>query len=132
LTAEQQDAFRKCLQRTVTVKIKGSNTNLTICPPLPKYVYPEGTTRFFRGEVPPELHGVLISYCWLRDVLNASGVILASSDTTRIKIIRPKQSKELVYNLAAYKGGTFSQMPWLENGDTIEIPERDTAAADSH
>ncbi|HZQ47932.1 MAG TPA: hypothetical protein VFC07_13020, partial [Verrucomicrobiae bacterium] len=62
---------------------------------------------------------------WLSDVVRNAKVILASSDLTQIKVKRKDaktgKAAEMVFNLDKIDARNDL---WLEDGDVIEIPER--------
>ncbi|MCL5097493.1 MAG: ankyrin repeat domain-containing protein [Candidatus Omnitrophica bacterium] len=63
---------------------------------------------------------------WLKGVVYGANVLLASSDTTRIKVTRTdpetKRKTEMTFNLETIEPNSDL---WLRDGDVIEVPEKE-------
>jgi ankyrin repeat protein len=118
-----QDALTKCLERKVEIIVKGQTTRLTLAP---KVLSPGGMPPLRSNiQLPaPASTGMLPSFR-LKDVVNRANVLLASSDTTRVKVKRANpatgQTDEMIFNLEKTDPNTDL---WLRDGDVIEIPEK--------
>ncbi|MDB6059839.1 MAG: tankyrase-2 isoform [Verrucomicrobiales bacterium] len=133
LSGETQRQLMLMLRREVQIKIKGGFTNLTILPPMVNYgslsAMRANYQHFFNSTMPkvsmPENY--IVSPFGLREVVDAAGILRSSSDTTHVKILRnqDENTRSITVNLAE------GEEPWIEPGDTIEIPDRDPAAAAS-
>jgi ankyrin repeat protein len=86
------DTLTKCLRREVEIVVKGKTTKLTLVPAV--------LSQTIHGNQPSKNQ---LSAFWLKRVVQGADVILASSDTTRVKVKRAdpktKQIKELLFNL---------------------------------
>lgn len=108
-TKEKVQPVAQCLDRTVSVSIKGETKEVP-----------------FR--VQPSSAGVSWKFStfdpYLYTAIVASGLLRASSDLSQVKLTRvnvnTKEPKEYTFNLAGDKKPGF----WLRNGDKIEVPER--------
>jgi hypothetical protein len=73
----------------------------------------------------------------LNRFLRGSGLLLSSSDVTRVKVRRTdpttKQVRERFFDLdqiqSQQQQGNDANDLWLQDGDVIEVPERDSNAA---
>ena len=108
-----RDLLDRCLKRTVTVRIHGETKSVEMAPNM-------------TGSGIPEQFSV-------RWALESSGLLRASSDTTRVKIIRLNartgRTSEWVVDcsnpLNFYPAsGDPNPKLWLRNGDVIEVPEK--------
>jgi ankyrin repeat protein len=116
-------AFQKCLERTVRVTIKGQTTNVVLTP-----------FRERGGANPWESR---MAGFRLNRFLRGSGLLLSSSDVTRVKVRRTdpttKQVRERFFDLdqiqSQQQQGNDANDLWLQDGDVIEVPERDSNAA---
>jgi ankyrin repeat protein len=108
-----RELLARCLKRTVTVRVHGESKAVEMAP--------DAT-----GSGMPQQFSV-------RWALEGSGLLRASSDTTRVKIIRPNartgKTSEWVANCSnpsnfhpAY--GDPNPKLWLRDGDVIEVPEK--------
>ena len=122
LPAEDVETLKKCLARQVEVVIKGQSTNLTLAPD-PRFLQdnlyrPNPTALVNKGAF------------WIKPVLRESGLLLASSDLSRVKITRRDpatgQNHECILDCSF-----DSPAPdfWLRNGDRIEVPEKSAGSA---
>ena len=102
----------KCVDRHVTVRIKGENTALDLQPA------PE---RDGAGRITSRVVGAFM----LRSVLNNSKLIRVSSDLSRVKITRTdsatKKTAEWVVDCTSADDNSDL---WLRDGDVIEVPEK--------
>ncbi len=109
-------ALEKCLTRQVQLVIKGQTTNLTLAP----------TTALLHARPGPVNNAAF----WLKPVLLQSGLVLASSDLSRVKVSRRDaatgQERQWVVDCSE---GSPAPGFWLENGDRIEVPEKSTASS---
>lgn len=105
-----------CLRRQVTVIVKGKADNLT----LNVRADTQGRTPGLPG---PSLPAVFNFY--LSEVLHGSGLLLTTSDRTRVKVTRKdpvtKQELEMTFDITG-RPGVYDL--WLRNGDVIEVPEK--------
>lgn len=105
--------LKQCLTRQVEVVIKGQTTNITLAPSI---IIGEGGKR---STLRPD------TSFWILPALRASGLLLASSDISRVKLTRRDpatgQSREWVVDC-----GDSNNPPalWLRDGDRIEVPEK--------
>ena len=106
-------ALEKCLTRQVEVIIKGQSTNLTLAP----------STQFvqYRAMVEP----VKKASFWVKPVLRDSGLLLASSDLSQVKVTRRDQAsgQEQAWVVDCRETSPAPDF-WLRDGDKIEVPER--------
>jgi hypothetical protein len=113
-----------CLQRQVSLTVKGQTTNLVLALfNLPQTAY--GQTLIFPGS-----GGVIIPQFSLLPVLNNSGLLRASSDLSRVKVSRRDAATGQRYGLVIDCSNP-SRPPdlWLRDGDKIEVPERSEGPA---
>jgi hypothetical protein len=108
---ETVETLKKCLDRQVSIVIKGQSKSLRLTP---------GTT-LLEG-----LQGVqVIAPFMIKPVLLNSKLLLASSDLSRIKLIRTdpaaSQKRELIVDCS------HNDLPpsvWLRDGDVVEVPDK--------
>ena len=97
LAAEEQAYLVKCLERTVSLVVKGETVRHTV-----------------------SLGG------WLPDVVRSAKVLRASSDQSRVKVTRVDPStqgkQEFLFNLET--APDERNLLWVRDGDVIEIPDR--------
>jgi ankyrin repeat protein len=116
--------FQKCLERTVRVTIKGQTTNVVLTP----FRYADNKPT---GHNPWEPR---MASFRLNRFLRTSGLLLASSDVTRVKVKRTdpatKQVRERIFNLDQINNTNDDTNDlWLRDGDVIEVPEKDGSRA---
>jgi ankyrin repeat protein len=116
--------LQKCLERTVRVTIKGQTTNVALTP----FRYADNKPT---GHNPWEPR---MASFRLNRFLRSSGLLLASSDVTRVKIKRTdpatKQVRERIFNLDQINNTNDDTNDlWLRDGDVIEVPEKDANRA---
>ena len=105
--------LKQCLTRQVEVVIKGQTTNITLAPSISISEDRKSSTLW------PD------TSFWILPALRASGLLLASSDISRVKLTRRDpatgQSREWVVDC-----GDSNNPPalWLRDGDVIEVPEK--------
>lgn len=107
-------AISKCLARSVTIVVKGESNKYPLT--LGSWVSELANGQFVYGPERP--------YRLRRTVLN-SGLLLTSSDTTRVKVTRPDSAgggREWTFNLS--KEPSAGNDLWLRDGDVIEVPEK--------
>jgi hypothetical protein len=106
-------ALVKCLSRQVQLVIKGQTTNMTLAPSDAIVNVSVSTT---------PLHNAAF---WIKPVVWDSGLVLASSDMSRVKVTRRDpatgQTREWVLDCS---GGSPAPPLWLRDGDKIEVPEK--------
>jgi ankyrin repeat protein len=106
--------LEKCLTRHVEIVIKGQSTNITLFPDA-RYVKPVRTS----------VETVEKASFWIKPVLRNSGLLLASSDLSRVKVTRRDpatgQTSEWVVDCSDSRPAPDL---WLRDGDKIEVPER--------
>jgi len=123
LSSSIQDALTKCLERKVEIIVKGQTARMTLGPMV---LSPGGMPPLISNIQPPApvSTGMLPSFR-LKEVVNRANVLLASSDTTRVKVKRANpatgQTDEMIFNLDKTDPNTDL---WLRDGDVIEIPEK--------
>ena len=97
LPEDKQNYLVKCLERTVSLVVKGETVRHTVS---------------------------LDS--WLPDVIQSAKILRASSDLARVKVTRidpiTKQKLELLLNLETPP--TERNMLWVRDGDVIEVPDK--------
>ena len=120
------NALQKCLERTVRVTVKGQSTNVVLTP----FRESKGSARMPGGSNPYEPR---MASFRLNSFLRTSGLLLSSSDVTRVKVKRTdpatKQVRERVFDLnqiqyQTQRGDDMNDL-WLRDGDVIEVPEKD-------
>ena len=118
---EYAEAMQKCLERKVSITVKGGTTNVTLRGAI------QSTANDQSGNPLPNSWVVNLPGFMLYDVV--SRFLRASSDITRIKIRRldpvTKESMEIMHNLEKTDDSNNVR---LLDGDAIEIPERDPNA----
>lgn len=114
----------KCLSREVEVVIKGNTNTATIGPKV-------NFATFGRSGGPgsPGLPGlpdptIVKASLWLRAALRNSGLLLASSDLSRVKVTRHDADGQTHQWVLDCSEGKPAPALWLENGDIIEVPEK--------
>jgi hypothetical protein len=111
------EALKKCLTRQVEIVIKGQGKNITIAPD-PRFVR---RTPFLLDPMKP----VTKPSFWLKPVLRESGLLLASSDLSRVTVIRGNPAAGAVHKwVIDCSEGKPAPDFWLMNGDRVEVPER--------
>ena len=119
LSSSIQDALTKCLERKVEIIVKGQTTRMTLAPMM---LSPGGMPPLLSNIQPPASASPSFR---LKDVVNRANVLLASSDTTRVKVKRANpatgQTDEMIFNLDKTDPNTDLS---LRDGDVIEIPEK--------
>ena len=124
------NALQKCLERTVRVTVKGQSTNVVLTP----FRESKGSARMPGGANPYEPR---MASFRLNSFLRTSGLLLSSSDVTRVKVKRTdpatKQVRERVFDLnqiqyQTQRGDDMNDL-WLRDGDVIEVPEKDANRA---
>jgi ankyrin repeat protein len=115
------EAFQKCLQRTVRVTVKGQTSSVTLTPFRMK-----AGLRIPGGSNPWEPR---MGNFRLNRFLRNSGLLLTSSDVTRVKVKRAdpatKQVQERIFNLDQINNTNDDANDlWLNDGDVIEVPEK--------
>jgi ankyrin repeat protein len=129
LSDETLTTLKKCLARKISIVVKGQSTHLTLGPDLK-------TAEHFPQEFgrPVDTHGKttlaafdLLSYApfMIKPVLLNSRLLLASSDLSRIKLIRTDpgtgKKRELVVDCSY---GKPAPSVWLRDGDIIEVSDK--------
>jgi ankyrin repeat protein len=109
LTSEQENAIADCLERSVTLKVRGQTRELQLKPHIVKFT------------------GSLFCF-YLQSALNtpeAQSLLLSSSDLARVKVIRKDaengRTVEFIVNAAL---NSSDLLFWLRDGDVIEVPEK--------
>jgi ankyrin repeat protein len=137
------EAITKLLSRQVEIRIKGETNQLTLNPPSvrPGVAFARNISPapVAGSPAPPvaksiQASGIAVSPnralsgFWLRDVLYGANVLRVSSDTRRVKVKRTdpatKQLKEYLFDLSGNPSGRPGSDLWLQNGDIIEVPEK--------
>jgi hypothetical protein len=121
LSLEFTEAMARCLARTVSVTVKGQTQKLRLGPDY--------------TDVAVSATGGGASYAftkvdfWLKQVLQGSGLLLTSSDLSRVKVKRTDaasgKTQDWTFDLAKVSAPNDL---WLRDGDEIEVPERDPNA----
>jgi ankyrin repeat protein len=153
LSLEQSIALFKCLQRDVTIIVKGEATRRTLVPFYSSSLKPKApSTSSFSDrlntilkqanaenapvtkieEPKPEPQVLLpkapfpeLASFRLKEVIDLSKLLRTSSDTTRVKVKRPDPlTRNREFVLNLEKIDDPSKDLWLRNGDVIEIPEK--------
>jgi ankyrin repeat protein len=114
------------LGRSVTIIVKGERTKVWIKPPTDRTSHPPRVylNDAFAIRIPKAEpgHAMTILGNRLRPVLEASGLLRTSSDTTRVKVKRTRPDPaEFVLDLTK---GQSSHDLWLRDGDVIDVPEK--------
>jgi ankyrin repeat protein len=120
--------LQQCLERAIRVTIKGQTTNVALTP------FRESKPGGFAGPAGPSSHWESrMGNFRLNGFLRNSGLLLSSSDVTRVKVRRidsaSNQVRERVFDLDQIQNqirlGEESNDLWLRDGDVIEVPEKD-------
>lgn len=120
LTNQIAAALIKCTERTVVLLVKNQQLRVKLNPVLG---LPQD-----RSNLPiSSVDGVQVLHWYsLQYVVRNSGALRASSDLTRIKVIRREgdanKSRILLFNLERSR----SEDLWLQDGDLIEIPDKES------
>jgi cytohesin len=113
LTQAQKATLAKCLRRTVQVIIQGKTNQLVL-----STVSASETNR--------------LNNFFLNHVLANSGLLLASSDLSRVKVTRAEKNGQPggvqilrvdTFNLWSDEGPQLTSL-WLRDGDVIEVPDK--------
>jgi len=108
--------FKKCLTREIQVTVKGRTTKLTLSPDIIISPVP--------GDYNSTTIGTKVPF-WIAPALRGSNLLLASSDTSRIKVTRRDaatgQTREWILDCSP---GKPAPAFWLRNGDAIDVPEK--------
>ena len=128
LPSEIGDALRKCLERKITIVVKGESTTIKLIPS-PRTAPQVGVFAQAvqvlppAGTPPPKRTSLTTSR--LREAIYDAGVLRASSDVTRVTVKRTdpisKEKLELLFNLE--KVDPQADL-WLRDGDVIEVPDK--------
>ncbi len=116
-------ALEKCLPRQVQLVINDHATNITLAP----------STAFLRTAGPfPSPHQAPVNNAafWIKPVIQNSGLLLASSDLSRVKVTRrdPATGQERHWIVDCAEASPAPDL-WLRDGDKIEVPEKTDAPA---
>lgn len=102
---KQIDTFQQCLRRTVYVVVKGHTNTLSVGPVV-------DSVNYVNTRQP----------VYITPVVHHSNLLLSSSDTTRVHVLRPatpdSPGREWTLNLS-----TLPDL-WLRDGDVIIVPEK--------
>jgi ankyrin repeat protein len=139
LTQFERDTLGKCLMRKVKVLVKGQPTQFALLPPIVQWIsytaaggqmgdtWVQGGPGIISSSIAGILNGahVLETYD-LNQVVHEANVLLISSDLSRVKVTRRESEagghhQVMEFNLETQPPPAVS----LEDGDVIEIPERD-------
>jgi ankyrin repeat protein/N-acetylneuraminic acid mutarotase len=114
--------LKTCLTRQVEIVIKGQGTNITLAP----------DTRFVQATLFPmsPLSRVNKAACWIKPVLRDSGLLLASSDLSRVKVTRrdPATGQKREWVVDCSEASPAPDL-WLRDGDKIEVPDKTNSAS---
>ena len=126
--------LKKCLERTVEINVKGKTTKVNLYPSNKTYPSVLEAIISTNNGVTTEARKKVDSF-WLEPVLRTANVLLASSDLTRVKIKRTdpatKKVSGIIFNCTRPEGNISGQAApdfWLQDGDVIEVPERNPNA----
>ncbi len=113
---ESRTQLQDCLKRQVQLSVKGQTTNLLLMP----MATTQGSVTYGANG---RIEWPVIPFSLL-PVLNNSGLLRASSDLSRVKVLRrdPKTGKKLEWVLDC--SGNKAPDLWLRDGDMIEVPEK--------
>jgi hypothetical protein len=108
---KELETLQKCLSRDVRFVIKGASTNITLSPGI----------RFQNFGLDLDTKVPF----WIKPVLLNSGLLLASSDLTRVKVSRtdPASGQKREWTLDCSESRPAPDL-WLREGDVIEVPEK--------
>jgi ankyrin repeat protein len=117
------EGIAKCIQRTVTVTVKGQSRKLQLAPE-----YREAAVSASSGKGTAYVF-TRVEF-WLKPVLRGSGLLLTSSDLSRVKVRRtdrsdhsPYRGKMQEWTLDLEKLAAPNDL-WLRDGDEIEVLEK--------
>ena len=117
LRFEDRQSFAKCLARKVTIAVK-AKTNLIELSAPKNWVMPSGVNLANRLQAAESFR--------LRQTVLGSGLLLTSSDTSRVKVKRTDAAsgrlQEWTFDLS--KEAVTDDDLWLRDGDVIEVPEK--------
>ena len=114
--------IKQCLARKVTLKVKGQSKELPLVV-ASNWIQEPGAIAGGGSRLIPS------TTFRLHQVVQRSGLLLTSSDTSRVKVKRIDTStgrlQEWLFDLSAAGG---SEDLWLRDGDAVEVPEKDPNA----
>jgi hypothetical protein len=118
-SATEFQNFKKCLTREIQVTVKGRTTKLTLSPDITITTFPTANSTTATISI-----GTKVPF-WIAPALRGSNLLLASSDTSRIKVTRRDaatgQTREWILDCSP---GKPAPAFWLRNGDAIDVPEK--------
>ena len=123
---EQWENIMKCLSRTVEVIVKGRMTKINLKLDIKFENTSQGSSVLLAdGQLLPA--PVITSHVpfWIKPALRNSGVLLASSDLSRVKVTRrdPATGKKREWILDCSDSKPAPDF-WLRDGDVIEVPDK--------
>ena len=126
LSDTEWNGLKQHLTRRVEVVIKGVATNIVLAPRL-SFTSSDGDMRIETTHSYPQLNfQIRRAPFWLRPALLSSGLLMASSDLSRVKVTRrdPATGQKLEWVLDCRDGQPAPDL-WLRDGDVIDVPEKD-------
>lgn len=123
-TLAQMENLVKGLQQHVGLIVNGHATNVSVGPEMPRMPHANEQIRYSGGQLgkTPE-KGTL----WLKPALVNSGLVLASSDLSRVKLTRRDPATGAKHTWV-YDCASANPEVWLQEGDVIEVPEKAQAS----
>lgn len=128
-TTQQFLDLKHCVARQVQVVVKGRTNNITLAPQFTvTKTYHEQAGPQGRQIISPEDNVTAIATAvpyWIKPVLINSGLILTSSDLSRVKVTRsdPVSGQKREWMVDCSEGKPAPDL-WLRDGDIIEVPEK--------
>ncbi len=129
LSEDLVEALARCAVQRVTLMVKGETVVLHLYPgqrpgarPSPPVEAPAGAAVTPPPASDPIPAEKVIDTCWLRQVLEKSGQLRASSDLTQVRVTRKSAGQTWTLDVLNDPG---SAEHWLVDGDVIEVPEKD-------
>lgn len=117
LRSEDRQSFANCLSRKVTISVKAKTNTVELVAPS-NWVMPV-------GESLPSRYQAAETF-WLNQTVKRSGLLLTSSDLSRVAVrrldIETGSSQEWAFDLT--KEPSVGNDLWLRDGDVIEVPEK--------
>jgi ankyrin repeat protein len=121
------ESLKKCLTRRVSIIVKGQTSMITLAPDISFYKVAtdnvESGGQIVQG-AQTEANLKQFAPFMIMPVLTNSKLLLASSDLSRIKLLRTDkdgQKRELIVDCSE---GKPAPSVWLRDGDVIEVPDK--------
>ncbi len=123
-----KSTLAQCLRSQVDIVVGGQSNAFILQPQFQEVVRVNGGPPYHRMSVlAPSPSAASRPDFWLPDLVHNSGVLLTSSDLTRVKVKRVDSATarpvELIFDLTDNPRNPAEPL-WLRDGDIIEIPDK--------